>query len=85
VAGDLRADIERVTGVRPGAALAREAVLVGTIGRSALIDGLVAAGKLDVSGIRGSCGTVGNVTPDSTGTAASPSPRTAPSGSRTHP
>ncbi|MET7569699.1 glycosyl hydrolase 115 family protein [Streptomyces sp. NPDC005492] len=53
VAADLRADIERVTGVRPGSALAREAVLVGTIGRSALIDGLVAAGKLDVSGIRG--------------------------------
>jgi len=55
VAGDLRDDIERVTGVRPGSALARarEVVLVGTIGRSALIDGLVAAGKLDVSGVRG--------------------------------
>lgn len=55
VAGDLRDDIERVTGVRPGSTLARarEVVLVGTIGRSALIDGLVAAGKLDVSGVRG--------------------------------
>lgn len=55
VAGDLRDDIERVTGVRPGSALARarEVVLVGTIGRSALIDGLVAAGRLDVSGVRG--------------------------------
>ncbi|MFJ9371925.1 glycosyl hydrolase 115 family protein [Streptomyces sp. NPDC101455] len=57
VAGDLRDDIERVTGVRPGSALAavrsREVVLVGTVGRSALIDGLVAAGKLDVSGVRG--------------------------------
>src|SRR4051794_21998099 len=55
VAADLRADIERVTGVRPGGALARErdVVLVGTIGRSALIDGLVATGKLDVSGVRG--------------------------------
>ncbi|MEW1647715.1 glycosyl hydrolase 115 family protein [Streptomyces sp. NPDC091219] len=55
VAEDLRADIERVTGVRPGRALARErdVVLVGTIGRSALVDGLVAAGKLDVSGVRG--------------------------------
>ncbi|MFJ5308660.1 glycosyl hydrolase 115 family protein [Streptomyces sp. NPDC088350] len=53
VAGDLRDDIERVTGVRPGSAPARLVVLVGTIGRSALIDGLVAAGKLDVSGIRG--------------------------------
>ncbi|MCX4558585.1 glycosyl hydrolase 115 family protein [Streptomyces phaeochromogenes] len=53
VAGDLRDDIERVTGVRPGSAVAREVVLVGTIGRSPLIDGLVAAGKLDVRGIRG--------------------------------
>ncbi|MEV0558417.1 glycosyl hydrolase 115 family protein [Streptomyces sp. NPDC050597] len=53
VAGDLRDDIERVTGVRPGSAVAREVVLVGTIGRSPLIDGLIAAGKLDVGGIRG--------------------------------
>ncbi|MER5790107.1 glycosyl hydrolase 115 family protein [Streptomyces sp. NPDC001980] len=53
VVGDLRDDIERVTGVRPAATIARRAVLVGTIGRSPLIDGLVAAGKLDVTGIRG--------------------------------
>ncbi|MFJ9632107.1 glycosyl hydrolase 115 family protein [Streptomyces sp. NPDC101175] len=53
VAEDLRSDIERVTGVRPSTAPARLTVLVGTIGRSALIDDLVAAGKLDVSGIRG--------------------------------
>ena len=53
VAGDLRDDIERVTGVRPGDALAREVVLVGTIGRSPLIDGLIASGKLDVTGVRG--------------------------------
>nr|WP_048821316.1 glycosyl hydrolase 115 family protein [Streptomyces ipomoeae] len=53
VAGDLRSDIERVTGVRPGDSVAREVVLVGTIGRSPLIDGLIAAGKLDVSGVRG--------------------------------
>ncbi|MBV1937780.1 glycosyl hydrolase 115 family protein [Streptomyces sp. BV286] len=53
VAGDLRDDIERVTGVRPGSSVAREIVLVGTVGRSPLIDGLVAAGKLDVRGIRG--------------------------------
>jgi hypothetical protein len=53
VAGDLRDDIERVTGVRPGSSVAREVVLVGTIGRSPLIDGLVAAGKLDVRGVRG--------------------------------
>ncbi len=53
VAGDLRDDIERVTGVRPGATVAREVILVGTIGRSPLIDGLVRAGKLDVTGIAG--------------------------------
>ncbi|MGW0708757.1 glycosyl hydrolase 115 family protein [Streptomyces sp. NPDC002643] len=53
VAGDLRDDIERVTGVRPGSSAAREVVLVGTIGRSPLIDGLIAAGKLDVGGVRG--------------------------------
>ncbi|MEV7388542.1 glycosyl hydrolase 115 family protein [Streptomyces sp. NPDC091215] len=53
VAGDLRDDIERVTGMRPGDTVARRVVLVGTIGRSPLIDGLVAAGRLDVSGVRG--------------------------------
>ncbi|GAB2596733.1 glycosyl hydrolase 115 family protein [Streptomyces capparidis] len=59
VAGDLRDDIERVTGVRPDLARdtppagAREVVIVGTVGRSPLIDGLVAAGKLDVTGLRG--------------------------------
>ncbi|MFE7657683.1 glycosyl hydrolase 115 family protein [Streptomyces bottropensis] len=53
VAGDLRDDIERVTGVRPGSQTAAEIVLVGTIGRSPLIDGLIAAGKLGVDGVRG--------------------------------
>ncbi|MGP4046761.1 glycosyl hydrolase 115 family protein [Streptomyces sp. 2A115] len=53
VAGDLRDDIERVTGVRPGSSVAREVVIVGTIGRSPLIDGLVADGKLDVTGVKG--------------------------------
>ncbi|MFJ3303574.1 glycosyl hydrolase 115 family protein [Streptomyces sp. NPDC086549] len=53
VAGDLRDDIERVTGVRPASTIARSAVLVGTIGRSPLIDALVESGKLDVSGVRG--------------------------------
>ncbi|GHA12860.1 glycosyl hydrolase 115 family protein [Streptomyces echinoruber] len=52
-ARDLRADIERVTGVRPGDTVARTAVLVGTIGRSPLVDGLIEAGKLDVTGVRG--------------------------------
>ncbi|MGW5234066.1 glycosyl hydrolase 115 family protein [Streptomyces nodosus] len=52
-AGDLRDDIERVTGVRPARTIARNAVLVGTIGRSPLIDSLVKSGKLDVTGVRG--------------------------------
>ncbi|MGW0807324.1 glycosyl hydrolase 115 family protein [Nonomuraea sp. NPDC002799] len=58
VVDDLRADVERVTGVRP--VVSRDViprqddvVLVGTIGRSPLIDGLISAGKLDVSGIAG--------------------------------
>ena len=58
VVDDLQADVERVTGVRP--AVARDTVppgsqpvLVGTIGDSPLIDRLVAAGKLDVTGIAG--------------------------------
>lgn len=64
VVDDLRADIERVTGVKPavtdGAPSAkaaksphRDLVIVGTIGRSPLIDGLIEAGKLDVRGIEG--------------------------------
>ncbi|MFV0131853.1 glycosyl hydrolase 115 family protein [Streptomyces sp. HMX87] len=54
-AGDLRADIERVSGVLPAdrRGSAREVVLVGTVGRSALVDGLIASGKLDVTAIRG--------------------------------
>ena len=58
-AGDLGGDIERVTGVRPslvhsstGLHLA-DAVLIGTIGRSPLIDDLIRRGKLDVSGVAG--------------------------------
>ncbi|WP_328743913.1 glycosyl hydrolase 115 family protein [Streptomyces sp. NBC_00285] len=58
VVGDLQADIERVTGVRPAvvhdaAPRAREIAIIGTIGRSPLIDALVAAGKLDVSAVEG--------------------------------
>jgi hypothetical protein len=59
VAGDLRTDIAKVTGVQPALsadrvpAAAREIVLIGTIGRSPLIDGLIRAGKLDVTGIAG--------------------------------
>ena len=56
VAGDLQADVERVTGVRPDVSnepAAEEVVILGTIGKSALVDKLIAAGKLDVSGIKG--------------------------------
>lgn len=56
-ASDLRADLERVTGHAPalstGTPDGTEVVLIGTVGKSALIDGLVARGKLDASAIRG--------------------------------
>lgn len=57
-AGDLQADVTRVTGVtpsighdaaRPGARV----VIVGTLGRSALVDRLAREGRIDVSAIRG--------------------------------
>ena len=55
--GDLAEDERRVTGVAPAVSASvgreQEVVLIGTIGHSALIDGLVRAGKLDVSGIAG--------------------------------
>ncbi|MFB7897125.1 glycosyl hydrolase 115 family protein [Streptomyces xiamenensis] len=64
VTGDLRDDIERVTGVAPAvhhhhhhdglpATAAREIVIIGTIGRSPFVDRLIAGGRLDVSGIEG--------------------------------
>ncbi|MDT0266423.1 glycosyl hydrolase 115 family protein [Streptomyces sp. DSM 44915] len=58
VAGDLSADLERVTGLapevrtEPGGRL-EAAVIIGTIGRSPLVDRLVEAGKLDLDGIAG--------------------------------
>ncbi|HEX2851961.1 MAG TPA: glycosyl hydrolase 115 family protein [Opitutaceae bacterium] len=54
-AGDLQADIERVSGQKPalGTGIASATVIIGTVGRSEVIDGLVAAGKLDVAAIRG--------------------------------
>ena len=55
-ARDLQADFERVTGVKPAfgsAGPAPAAVLIGTVGHSALIDGLVASGKLNVDELRG--------------------------------
>lgn len=55
--GDLSADVARVTGVTPGVVMdtpnGPDVVLVGTIGRSPLIDGLIASGKLDVTGVAG--------------------------------
>ncbi len=59
VVGDLQADIERVTDIRPDVVHDgvpgghEEVVLVGTLGASPLIDRLVADGKLDVGGIAG--------------------------------
>ncbi len=58
VAGDLCLDIGKVTGVTPDVVqgtvpVGATPVIVGTIGRSALIDGLISSGKLDVSGITG--------------------------------
>jgi len=56
-AGDLRADVERVTGVAPevavGGAPAGRVVLIGTLGKSAAIDALVRAGKLEAGGLAG--------------------------------
>jgi hypothetical protein len=62
-ASDFAADVERVTGVKPvlrsTAALEESAnkaapvVLIGTLGKHAWIDALVAQGKLDVSSLRG--------------------------------
>jgi hypothetical protein len=57
-AGDLTADVERVTGVRPQvsqdpAVLHGPVVLIGMLGQSKLIDGLAASGKLEIHGVRG--------------------------------
>ncbi|HET9953294.1 MAG TPA: glycosyl hydrolase 115 family protein [Polyangiaceae bacterium] len=58
-AGDLKADIERVTDVEPELVSdtppsgAKDIVLVGTLGKSPLIDQLVKDKKLDVSDIEG--------------------------------
>lgn len=55
-ARDLAADVERVTGRRPSIAASSDgapAVLVGTLGSSAIADALAASGKLDLSQLRG--------------------------------
>ena len=54
---DLRDDIHRVTGCLPKVKtdqdLTHETVIVGTIGKSPLIDSLIAAGRLDALEIKG--------------------------------
>ncbi|RSK46404.1 glycosyl hydrolase 115 family protein [Hymenobacter perfusus] len=57
-ARDLQADINRVTQLTPTLTIdkvpsGQEVVLIGTIGKSPLIDGLVQAGKLDAAGVAG--------------------------------
>ncbi|UPL51019.1 glycosyl hydrolase 115 family protein [Hymenobacter sublimis] len=57
-ARDLQADINRVTTLTPTlttdkAPSGQQVVLIGTIGKSPLIDGLVQAGKLNVAGVAG--------------------------------
>ncbi|NEA61387.1 glycosyl hydrolase 115 family protein [Streptomyces sp. SID12488] len=58
-AGDLQADIERVGGVRPRLLhtvpeQTAGLVVIGTIGASPVIDGLIAKGRLNVSRVKGS-------------------------------
>ena len=56
-AASLRDDLGRVTGIRPrleqSAPRGPDVVIVGTLGKSRLVDGLVAAGKLDATSIAG--------------------------------
>jgi len=57
-AEDLTKDVERVTGRKPSlqvaiSKLSARAVLIGTVGRSSLIDRLIKEGRLDVSAIQG--------------------------------
>jgi Glycosyl hydrolase family 115/Gylcosyl hydrolase family 115 C-terminal domain len=57
-AGDLQSDIARVTGVTPAitnskSGLQTRAIIIGTIGRSPVIDALVTAGKISVAAIAG--------------------------------
>ena len=55
--GDLQADIERVTGLKPASTERQPSepapVIIGTVGRSEVIDRLVAAGQLDGSKLAG--------------------------------
>lgn len=57
VAGDLSEDIFRVTGAKPSVihapSKASTAIILGTIGRNALIDRLVRSGKLKIDDVKG--------------------------------
>ncbi|MBU2664568.1 glycosyl hydrolase 115 family protein [Actinoplanes bogorensis] len=58
VVDDLQTDIKKVTGVEPVVShdtipAGSAPVIVGTLGKSPLVDRIVARGKLDVSGLRG--------------------------------
>ncbi len=54
---NLQADIQAVTGTKPelltGKPTGKQVILVGTIGKSSLIDGLVKSKKLNITGISG--------------------------------
>src|SRR4029079_12645212 len=57
-AGDLSNDIKAITGKTPkvvndAGQVGRMPIIIGTLGKSPLIDQLVAAGKIDVSKIKG--------------------------------
>ena len=56
-AGDLADDIRKVTGTKAEVVIGKKietgSILVGTIGKSKLIDGLIAKRKIDVSKVRG--------------------------------
>ena len=57
-AGDLQADIVRVTGITPALAheesrLGGNVIVIGTIGKSAIIDRLIREGKIDMTPITG--------------------------------
>ncbi len=57
-AKDLQGDVHRVTSrdaalVTTGEHLSGPVVIIGTVGKSKVVDALVAAGKMDVSGLRG--------------------------------
>jgi len=56
-ASALRDDVQRVTGIAPllstNTPAGSNAIFIGTIGKSALIDGLIAAGKISIGTIQG--------------------------------